>query len=456
MPFCHARSALNGYYGCVRADRADHERTSPATGVWSCALLAALALTSSPTARAEDWPQFRGPNRDSIWHERGIMQIFPAGGLKIRWRAAIGAGHSSPVVAHGRVYVTDAEVEKPKAWERVHCFDEKTGKLRWMYRDPADNADAFDPKSPSGPCPTPAVESSRVFTLGATGHLLCLDARKGNVLWERILAQDYNLIESPNFTPCPLVEGGLLLIVVGGKPGACVVAFDKRSGREVWRALDDPPRAFSSPIVISAGGKRQLIVWTPKAVSSLNPATGQNPSGTTFGIGAGIWLVVSSLVSLFVAGYVAGRLGGTFNGWLHGLATWATVTTLTILLLTTAAGGLVGAASGLGAFAVSNSDKMSRTQLPPAVQQQLDQLSAQARQSADQAAAQAQQTTPEQKAARAREVGQRAAKGGAVGTAGAAVGLILGALAAAFGGRVGQRLLARQVEIEDERRAAAR
>src|SRR5262249_4145542 len=94
-------------------------------------------------------------------------------------------------------------------------------------------------------------------------------------IWQRILAEDYNLIESPNFTACPLVEGELLIVVVGGKPGACVVAFDKRSGKEVWRALGDPPRAFSSPIVISAAGKRQLIVWTPKAVTSLGPAAGK-------------------------------------------------------------------------------------------------------------------------------------------------------------------------------------
>jgi len=161
------------------------------------------------------------------------------------------------------------------------------------------------------------------------------------------------------------------------------------------------------------------------------------------------------LVSLFLGGYIAGRLGGTFNGWLHGLATWATVAMLTILLLTTAAGGLIGTASGLASFAVNNSDKASRTQLPPAVQQQIDQFTAQTKGSADQAAAQAQQTTPEQKAAEAREVGQRAAKGGAVGTGAAALGLILGALAAAFGGKAGGRYRVREVDV-DERRTAGR
>jgi hypothetical protein len=189
---------------------------------------------------------------------------------------------------------------------------------------------------------------------------------------------------------------------------------------------------------------------------AIKTADGRTRTGTTLGVGAAIWLVMSSLLSLFVGGYVAGRLGGTFNGWLHGLVTWATVTAFTLLLLATAAGGLIGAASGLGAFAVSSSDKISRAQLPPTLQQQLDQLTAEAGQRADQAAAQAQQTTPEQKAAQAREVGQRAAKGGAAGSGAAAVGLILGAVVAALGGRAGQRVLVREVDVEEGRRRVAR
>ena len=240
--------------------------------VASMALFSAVAVLS---LRAADWPQFRGPNRDSVFNETGILQTFPAEGLKIPWRAPVGPGHSSPLVAEGHVYVTDCETAKPMAWERLHCFDEKTGKPLWTFRDEINYPDSFDPKNPSGPCPTPVVEAGRVFTLGATGHLFCLDVRNGAPVWKRILSKEYDLIESPNLTSCPLVEGGLLIVVIGGKPGACVVAFDKTSGQEVWRALDDPPRAFSSPIVINAGGKRQLIVWTPRAVTSLNPATGQ-------------------------------------------------------------------------------------------------------------------------------------------------------------------------------------
>jgi hypothetical protein len=156
-------------------------------------------------------------------------------------------------------------------------------------------------------------------------------------------------------------------------------SMDRSFARVCWGAI------FAGAVVVLATQLVLTLIGGAIGLAILNPATGQSPSGATLGVGAAIWLVMSSLLSLFVGGYVAGRLGGTFNGWLHGLATWATVTTFTLLLLATAASGLIGAASGLGAFAVSSSDKISRAQLPPTLQQQVDQLTAEASQRADQA-----------------------------------------------------------------------
>ena len=227
--------------------------------------------------------------------------------------------------------------------------------------------------------------------------------------------------------------------------------FGRSFARISWGAI------LAGALVALATQLVLTLIGGAIGLATLDPATGDSPNGATLGIGAAIWLVVSSLIALFVGGYVAGRLGGTFNGWLHGLATWATVTALTLALLATAAGGLIGAASGLSAFAVSNSDRTSRTQLPPTVQQQIDQLTSQARQSADQAATQVRQTTPEQREAAARKLGQRAAKGGAAGTGAAALALILGALAAAVGGRVGHRVPLRDTEtvVEEEGRTGS-
>jgi hypothetical protein len=217
--------------------------------------------------------------------------------------------------------------------------------------------------------------------------------------------------------------------------------FERPFARISWGAI------FAGALIALATQLVLTLIGAAIGLATLNPASGQGPSGTTLGVGATVWVVISSLISLFLGGYIARRLGGTFNGWLHGLATWATVAMLTMLLLTTAAGALIGTASGLADFAINTSDKVSRSSLPPAIQQQIDQLRSQVNQNADRAATQAEQMTPEERTAEARQVGERAAKGGAVGTGAAALGLILGALAAAFGGSAGQRYPVREAHI---------
>jgi outer membrane protein assembly factor BamB len=238
------------------------------------AVAVALALLLSVALRAEDWPQWRGLNRDSVCNEAGLLQSFPADGLKVRWRAPVGWGWSSPVVAQDRVYLSDSTVMLPKAKERLQCFDEATGKALWMYAYEVAYPDwAFDPTQESGPIATPIVQHGKVYTLGRLGHLFCLDACTGQVRWQRNLEKEYQTAWSPGM-PSPLIEGELLILFIGGKPGACVVAFHKDTGKEVWKALDES-LTFSSPIAITSGGKRQLIVWTQESVTSLDPATGQ-------------------------------------------------------------------------------------------------------------------------------------------------------------------------------------
>src|SRR5260221_761664 len=98
------------------------------------ALLAAslsLTMLAAAVLRADDWPQWRGPNRDGVWRETGVLETFPVKGLQVRWRVPVGWGFSSPVIAQGRVYLTDSVVVRPKAKERIHCFDESTGKPLW-------------------------------------------------------------------------------------------------------------------------------------------------------------------------------------------------------------------------------------------------------------------------------------------------------------------------------------
>lgn len=235
-------------------------------------IFASLLLASY----ADDWTQWRGANRDGVWNETSILRSFPHDGLKVRWRAPMGPGWSSPIVAQGRVYVTDSELTRPKARERIHCFDEASGKVFWTHAYEVDYPEwAFEQAQGGGPRATPIVADGRIYSLGGVGHLCCLDARTGDAIWKRNLAADYQVKEFTGITGSPLIEGNLLIMCIGGKPAACVVAFDKATGKEVWRALDEPP-GYSSPIVITAGGTRQLIVWTGASVTSLNVATGES------------------------------------------------------------------------------------------------------------------------------------------------------------------------------------
>ena len=233
-----------------------------------------VALAVGVAARAEDWPQWRGAKRDGAWGETGLLKAFPAEGLKIRWRRAVGWGWSSPVIAGGRVFVTDSELMRPAAKERVHSFDEATGKPLWTYSHEVTYPDwAFEGSHGSGPTATPIVDAGKVYTLGANGHVHCLNALSGEVVWETNLGKQYQIREMI-CRASPLIEGDLLIVFTGGKPGACLVALDKNSGKEVWKALDESV-SNSSPMVVEAGGRRQLIVWTCESVTSLDPRAGK-------------------------------------------------------------------------------------------------------------------------------------------------------------------------------------
>jgi outer membrane protein assembly factor BamB len=178
------------------------------------------------------------------------------------------------VVAKGRVYVTYAKLNRPKATEHIACFDETTGKPLWSFDYPADYPDyVFKPPPGMGPTATPVVRDGKVFAWGSMGHLHCLDAVTGKVVWEKRLDKEYGAKEF-NCNSSPVVEGSLVVVFVGVKPGASVVALDKDSGKEVWKALDDLS-TNSSPVVITHDGMRQVVVWTQESVSALEAHTGK-------------------------------------------------------------------------------------------------------------------------------------------------------------------------------------
>jgi outer membrane protein assembly factor BamB len=266
---------------------------------------AILVLASSGPAPCDDWPGWRGERRDGVWRETGILRKFPAGGPKAVWRAEVGPGYSGPAVAGGRVFVTDRIRERNI--ERVLAFDVRDGKPIWTDEYPARYRGVdYD----LGPRASPHVLDGRVHTLGTMGHLRTLDAATGKVIWSRDLVKEYRA-EVPGWgiSAAPWSEGPLLIVPAGGREGATLVAFDRATGAEAWRALDEPP-GYSAPMPIDSGGARQIIFWSTRSVSSLDPKTGRLLWREEFRSRAGMAVATPVLHRdiLFVSSFFSGAL----------------------------------------------------------------------------------------------------------------------------------------------------
>ena len=277
--------------------------------------LLAISLATLPSPlRAEDWPEWRGRGRGGVWNETGIVGKFPESGLKVAWRTPIRGGYSGPSVAEGRVFVTDfSPTEKKSGIERALCLDEKTGAILWKTEWQADYAGI---SYETGPRATPTVDGDRVYVLGARGIMNCLEAKTGKVVWKKDFVADYELRPPVWGTAsAPLVDGPRVICVAGGgAKGATLVAFDKLTGEEKWRAIETPAEpGYGQPILIEAGGPgklRQLIFWHSTALFSLNPETGAIYWQVPFQLRVGL-SVATPVVSgnrLFVSAFYNGSL----------------------------------------------------------------------------------------------------------------------------------------------------
>jgi outer membrane protein assembly factor BamB len=240
-------------------------------------VIAALAVTA--TIHADDWPEIRGKGRLGVWNETGILEKFPESGLKVLWRTPLKAGFAGPAVANGRVFVLDfAETTRLRGNERALALDEKTGTVLWTQEWPVEYRGM---SYAIGPRATPTVDGDRVYFAGADGKLFCLNAATGAIIWKKDFVADYGADRAKwgwdwGFSSAPLVDGERLIALVGGQPDAKVIAFDKLTGKEIWRALkSDTELGVAQPIIINAGGVRQLIIWYPGAVASLDPVSGK-------------------------------------------------------------------------------------------------------------------------------------------------------------------------------------
>lgn len=244
----------------------------------STILLAAAVAALPLAAHGADWPQFRGPDRSGVSKETGLLQTWPKTGPKLLWTYdKAGLGFAGPAVVGGRLYTMGCRGDT----EYVIALDDK-GQERWS----AKIGPVYDFNSNSwsrGPNGTPTVDGERVFALGSQGILVCVGAGDGKEVWRKDLPKDLgaevNGITGPEkrgwgFTWSPLVDGDKLIGTPGG-PQGLFAAFDKKTGRVLWRSKDVKDQCtYASPLVMEVGGVRQYVALVQEGLVAVSPADG--------------------------------------------------------------------------------------------------------------------------------------------------------------------------------------
>lgn len=267
-------------------------------------LFIAVTIFSLPIAyipaqsKALDWPDWMGKKRDGVWLETGIVEKFPEGGPEILWRKPIGVGYTGPSVADGHVYVMDWTVDekkkkelrekqedKPKngiegtpGYEKVICLSAKDGDVVWQHKYES----FYNISYANGPRTTPVVDGDHVYTLGAMGKLICFKKKDGKVVWEKDLTTEYKT-KPPiwGYASHPLIDGDRLICTVGGE-GSAIVAFDKQTGKELWKSLTVGDIGYVPPLLFGSGDSQQLILWHGDGVSSVSAKDGTENWKTKF------------------------------------------------------------------------------------------------------------------------------------------------------------------------------
>lgn len=260
------------HYAALERDRAARQR-APEPPV-----IDAPVQTEVSRAKAESrpvltayWTEFRGPNRDGRYEQMAISTTWPAAGLPLVWRQPVGGGYSSFAIAEGRAFT----IEQRRNREVATAYDLATGRELWAH---AWDAEFRETMGGDGPRATPTWHEGRVYVLGAEGELRCLDARTGHRIWSRNILTDTQAQNLKwGMAASPLIADDKVIVLPGGTNGKSVAAYNKLTGAPVWTALDDA-QAYTSPMVVTLAGQRQLVV-----------VSARRAMGLTVGAGALLW-----------------------------------------------------------------------------------------------------------------------------------------------------------------------
>jgi len=283
------------------------------------ASLAVLATQVPAPDGGEDWPCFLGPRQDGTSRET-ILKKWPTSGPPRLWTRPVGNAYSAPVVARGRMIA----FHRIRNEEVLECLAAQTGKPLWSFRYPTAYEDRYGYNN--GPRCSPAIDGERVYSYGAEGKLTCLDFESGRLVWQRAVNAEYRVPQGFfGAGAAPVIEGNLVLVNLGGPDGAGVAAFDKLTGKTVWKTSNDGA-SYSTPVVRAIHGHRLAIFFTAAGLLVVEPATGAERyrfpfrSRTYESVNAASPVVVDDVVFLsatYNTGAVALRLepGGLRTLW---------------------------------------------------------------------------------------------------------------------------------------------
>jgi len=221
-----------------------------------------------PSPGKPHWPAFRGPRGDGIYPEQPIQTDWPREGPPLLWRKLAGGGHSSFAVANGLAFT----IEQQEGNEVVAAFFAKTGVAKWAHPYTARFGETF---GGMGPRTTPTWDEGRLYALGAKGHLHCLDAGSGKLLWKKNLMTE-NEAEVPHYgvSASPLIYRDTVIITPGGKADNAIVALNKKTGEKAWSALNGA-QTYSTPVLFNLLGREQLIISLKDKMAAINPDDGK-------------------------------------------------------------------------------------------------------------------------------------------------------------------------------------
>jgi outer membrane protein assembly factor BamB len=226
-----------------------------------------LLLSLAVPLLAADWPQWRGPNRDGISAETGLLAAWPSGGPKVIWRiSGLGVGYSSFSIVNGRMYTQGQRGNQ----EFVLALDVKTGSKVWE----TPTSRNFENDRGSGPRGTPTFDNGKLYAMTGEGTVVCLDAATGKVLWQMDSVKKFGAtIPHWGYSESPLIDGDRVIVMPGGR-GASLVSLDKRTGELQWKTGDDYA-GYSSAILADVNGSKQVIALSGLSAFGVQESTGE-------------------------------------------------------------------------------------------------------------------------------------------------------------------------------------